>query len=302
MKFFSSLSILPLVVLSSSSFRPEDIVKHDVWKSYFQDSPDPKQVEYLNGLTEEKEPSAPPSLVALAFCLVKNGKGIHSKLKKPFTYDTPKGFSLVEALFSQFKINNTQKLIIDPLDFVAIWELSHGSDVSSATIEYSDSFAVPDFEFSSAGNAKATMYALLTLSHVNKVNFGLAGKLLRSITSECYEKMRASFSGLFDTLQFLDRPIMNHFFISVNTEYVPKLRAESSRYSEDNGFGEVFDLETEEEVECILALALLMSPRQILHVNSRLKVDQLQVSKVKPKVGPDFTSFDEKKCGLFHRN
>ena len=96
--------------------------------------------------------------------------------------------------------------------------------------------------------------------------------------------------------------IMNHFFISVNTEYVPKLRAESSRYSEDNGFGEVFDLETEEEVECILALALLMSPRQILHVNSRLKVDQLQVSKVKPKVGPDFTSFDEKKCGLFHRN
>ena len=73
MKLFSALSFLPLVVFSSAPLESDDVGSHDVWKSYFQDPLDPSQVDYLKNLTEESQPSASPPLIALAFCLTKDG-------------------------------------------------------------------------------------------------------------------------------------------------------------------------------------------------------------------------------------
>ena len=291
MKLFSALSFLPLVAFSSAPFESEDVVDQDVWKSYFQDPLDPSQVECLENLTDESQPSASPPLIVLAFCLTKDRMDTHSKLKNPISYHNPIGFSLVEALFGPSRINKTQKLIIDPLDFVFIWESSHGSVLTSVDIEYSDSFTVPDFEFSTEGNAKAILYALLTVTHARSVDFTLATKLLLSITSECYDEMCKirGFKGLFEQLCLLKRPAINHFFINANTKNVPRLRDEAKSYCIDHVISFFVELEDDniDELNCLLAVALKMTPQQIRSINQPLGIEDTSSTKT-TKIQWDF--------------
>ena len=276
MKLFPILSLFPLlVVCSSASNRSDkDAVSQEVWQSYFKTR---THSEIENLLTEGNQTSIPRPLIALAYCLIRDGKGIHSRLKEPVSSYVPfKGYSLIEALLERNpKFGKSPKLIIDPLDFVFIWESSHGLDVSPhGDIRYSSSFSVPDFEFTSAGNAKAILYALLTITHVDEVNFELARKLLRSITSECYSEMCKldGFIGLFRTVNLCENSTLNHFFISLNTEHVPQLRTEAADHMKRNHLKFHFSPNGKREEEVLLAEALRMTPRQILYLSQRLGV------------------------------